>query len=183
MSRSAAATLPADSLGFRVVDYFKSHPDEVLTPRDIASKFDTAPSSVDTMLASAVQAGHLARGQSDAYGVIYRLPQSMRKGFPQPFTPSLKEAVKRNRARNLFRLDVSAVTIEKDIPIADSYVRRAPWASIFDRMEVGDSFQLPKAGKMAVSHAFSAYRKNGHQAVRFALRQISDTHVRVWRTE
>ena len=171
---------PQDSLAFKVIDYFRGHPDEVLTQRDVAKKFDVAPAAVDNMLMPAVASGHLARSQSDEYGVIFRLPK--RPGFPQPFTPSLNEAVKRNRARNLFRLDVSAITIEKDIPVCDAYVRRAPWASIFDKMEVGDSFQLPKAGKASAAHAVSSYRKKGHDAVRFALRQVSETHIRIWRT-
>lgn len=181
MSRSAAAAMPTDSLGFRVIDYFKAHPDEVLTPRDIGSKFDIAPSAVDSMLAPAVQAGHLARGQSDAYGVIYRLPSSMRKGFPQPFTPSLKEAVKRNRARHIFKVDMTTVIIEKNVPVADSYVRRAAWPTIFEQMEVGDSFELPKAAKGAVGHATASYRKK-NVGWAFVLRQVSETHVRVWRT-
>lgn len=180
-NRSGAAALPPqDSLAFKVIDYFHGHPDEVLTQRDVARKFSVAPSAVDSMLLPAVQSGHLVRAQSDEYGVIFRLPPK-RGAFPQPFTPSLKEAVKRNRARNFFKLDVAAIVIEKDVPVADAYIRRAPWASIFDQMQVGDSFQLPRAGKMAAAHATAAYRKNGHEAVRFALRQVSETHLRVWR--
>jgi hypothetical protein len=181
-SRSGVAALPPqDSLCFKVIDYFRGHPDEVLTQRDVAKKFSVAPSAVDSMLMPAIQSGHLARAQSDDYGVIFRLPPK-RAGFPQPFTPSLTEAVKRNRSRNLFRLDVSAVVIEKEVPVCDAYVRRAPWASIFDKMEIGDSFQLPRAGKASAAYATTAYRKKGHETVRFALRKVSETHVRIWRT-
>jgi hypothetical protein len=56
----------------------------VLTQRDVAKKFSVALSSVDSMLMPAVESGHLARSQSDEYGVIFRMPK--RTPFPQPFT-------------------------------------------------------------------------------------------------
>ena len=173
---------PSDTLSWRVTDYFRAHPAEVLTPRDIAKKFDVAPSSVDTMLMPAVQAGHLARGQSDEYGVIYRLPANGGKQ-PHPFmnTPQARKSLAKRQAA--FRMDFSKIVIEKDIPLADPYVRRAPWPKLFDRMEVGDSVRLPKEARAAVAHAMQSYRKKPeHQGKDFKLRLMDEVHVRVWRT-
>ena len=173
---------PSDTLAWKLMDYFRAHPDEVLTPRDIAKKFDVAPSSVDTILMPAVQAGYLARGQSNEYGVIYRQPANGGKQ-PHPFmsTPQAKKTLAKRQTA--FRMDFSKIVIEKDVPLADPYVRRAPWPAVFDQMDVGDSVKLPKEARGAVAHAMQAYKKKpGHEGKDFALRLMDEVSMRVWRT-
>jgi hypothetical protein len=187
MSRNRSGTPalpPQDSLSFKVVDYFHGHPDEVLTQRDVAKKFGVAPSSVDSMLMPAVQSGHLVRAQSDEYGVVFRLPPK-RTGFPKPFTPSLKEAVRRNREarRAPVRIDFAAIKIEKDVPLIDPLKRVAHWDQLFDKMAVGDSFSLPLAARDAVAHARTHYRERLKGTKNFAVRKVDESRVRVWRIE
>lgn len=174
---------PQDSLAFKVIDYFHGHPGEVLTQKDVARKFDVAPASVDNLLMPAVASGHLARAQSDEYGVIFRLPPK-RSAFPQPFTPSLKEAVRRNREarRPPVRIDFAAIKIEKGIPLIEPLKRVPHWDQLFDKMDVGDSFELPLAARDAAAHARTHYREQeANSSKNFAVRKVDETHVRIWR--
>lgn len=70
------------SLAERALDFFRSNPDEELTPSDMAAKFDVEYRSVAQGLRPAVAAGLLVkvpRGRQ----VVYRLPDLLTNGAAQ----------------------------------------------------------------------------------------------------
>jgi hypothetical protein len=77
---------------------------------------------------------------------------------------------------------MSAITIEKNIPVPSSTGRGRPgkWVSIAAQMEVGDSVLDPTYVKKKASHGLTmALRKLGHKT---ATRPEGDG-LRIWRVE
>lgn len=186
MSRSNTLARPApkDALMWRVVDYLHTNRDEELTRGDVATKFDVEASSVDSLLAPAVDAGFLKRASGGADGVVWRRPQRMRGGpFPTPFTPSLVAAGKaaRRAKRSATIVNIGALVIEQGVPISERVSPGSQWTALFDRMKPGDSFQLPAGARDAAAHARSNYKLKVPSA-QFLIRKVSETHARVWRT-
>ena len=172
---------PKDSLIWRVVDYLSANPGERLTRSDVAKKFDADAAAIDGELAPAVASGHLIREPHDEDGIIWRLRYRGAK-FPAPFTGTLAAAQRAVKTRRHTLIDVSMFEIEKGVPLVEPAVRRNRWNELFGRMEPGDSFQVPDSARMALSHAQANYRKTQAQHVRFAIRKVSETHTRIWRT-
>ncbi len=171
---------PRDSLAWRVIDFLGANPGESLTRSDVATKFDIDHAVVDTLLAPAVDAGQLVRDVGGADGVVWRLVQPKAK-FPQPFTSSLMAAKRAARARRNALIDISSFVIEKDIPLVEPLRRENQWNNLFSQMIPGDSVKVPNEARMALAHAQAKYRKTATN-VTFAIRKISDTHTRIWRT-
>jgi hypothetical protein len=178
--RGAGLVAPRDSLAWRVLDFLQANPGEELTRGDIAVKFNIEASAVDSLLAPAVSAGHLVREVGGADGVIWK-PNAARGRFPKPFVGSVDASRRAVRAHRQSLIDISSFTIEKDIPLVDVMRRVNQWNALFARMELGDSFLLPQSARMAAAHAQAKYRKSARE-VMFAMRKVSDTHSRIWRT-
>jgi hypothetical protein len=177
-----ARSTSSDHLVWRVMEYLDANRDEVLTRSDVAAKFDIAPSAVDSLLAPAVASGMLRREQSDTDGVVW-CRRKRRIAFPLPFTPRLAvsaRAVRRAKA-TARRAELESIVIESGIPIVERVPAKSPWFVLFDRMKVGQSFQLPTESSGALGHAKQKYCKVMPTA-RFVTRQVSDTHTRIWRT-
>lgn len=66
----------------RVIDFFLANPEEELTIRDVAVKFDVAEISVYKCLANAVKHGVLAKVQGEDGRLSYRLPDLITEGEP-----------------------------------------------------------------------------------------------------
>lgn len=171
-----------DQLMWRVVDYLRSNPGEYLTRHDVAVKFNVSDTIVDAQLAPAVAAGFLHREDVGGDGVVWRIPPKGRR-FPKPHTPALVAATRAMRAEKAAarRFEFGSITIEHGIPLAPVPLQASPWASVFDQMRPGDSFQLATTMRTAFGHAQLKYRKKVPRAL-FATRKISETHLRVWRT-
>ena len=164
---------------WRVLDYLNANPTEVLTRSDIAAKFDTAASTVDSLLGLAVAAGMMKRQHDTPDGLVWRHAKS-KSAFPRPFAPSVSAAARATRVR-VAKTDFEAIKIESDIPLLELPQPGSQWCAIFDRMKPGDSFQLPNRSHAALSHAKLKYCKRT-PAARFAVRKVSSTHTRIWRT-
>ncbi|MNV55213.1 hypothetical protein D3C71_1474390 [compost metagenome] len=82
--------------------------------------------------------------------------------------------------REKFELDESAIKIEKNVPLPESTKNgKAKLALQFIRMAVGDSFELPAAGRHMLSTAITAFKK-ANRGVNLVTRVTGDK-VRVWR--
>jgi len=167
---------PRDSLAWRVCSYLTANPDEELMRGDVATKFGTEPASVDSELAPAVVAGFLARVTTEDSGVVWRLAN--RKASPAPFAHSPKAARKALRPAPF---NIGALKIESGIPLTEPVPRASQWDQLFGRMKRDDSVAFPIEARASVAHAKSKYRKRV-ASVEFAIRRVSDTHCRIWRT-
>lgn len=171
-------TPPKDSLAWRVCDYLRANPDEELLRGDIVTKFGADPSLIDSELQRATTAHLLERIHLADSGYVWRLKKQSRGAFPRPFASSVSAAKRAVRAQRSF--DISALVIEKDVPLIDPPKRKNYWEALFRRMEVGDSIQVPAESRQALSHAQQKYRKTA-ETVEFAIRKVSETHCRIWR--
>ena len=170
---------PKDSLAWRVCDYLRANPGEELMRGDVATKFNVSPAAIDGELQPAVSAHMLERVQTDDSGIVWRLRAQSRGSFPRPFSSSVAAARRAVRSHQL--IDISAFVIEKDVPLIEPMKRVNQWGQLFDRMEPGDSFQVPNEARQALAHAQAKYRKT-RLDVGFAIRRVNESHTRIWRT-
>ena len=183
----AAGTLPN-----RVCAYFIKNPEEALSTQDIALKFDASPNSISTNLAAALGAKLLERFKSggslawqyragaalarlhkdlgtDAaptLGAFSRVPPAERK--PQVRAPSI---------------DLTTVSIEANVPMPASVRKRTDWSVVFERFAAPGmcSSPLPRECKSSLSSQAAEWFKA--KGWKYAIRTVSDTHLRIWRTE
>ena len=160
-------TPSADSIAHKVIEFFRANPEESLDKECIAVKFGCSSRSVHTGLGPAVQAGVLERKENLADGeLVYSLGDVGNLGG--------------TKKRQPFQLDGDAVVIEKNVPLPTAFRKgQSNFADIFNRMAVGDSFELPIAGRNLASASITAYKKT-HPGVDLATRTLGDK-VRVWR--
>jgi hypothetical protein len=175
--------MPRDHLSWRVIDFLDANRGEMLTRRDVATKFEVDAVQVDALLAPAVAAGMLQREDHRAEGLVWRRPRKL-GNLPMPFTPALSAAMRKMRAAKVAaqRVDLEAIVIEHDVPICEP---RQPvgslWNALFDRMAPGDSFALPNRNAVALNHAKLKYCKRTASA-RFVTRKVDGDTTRIWRT-
>lgn len=67
--------------------------------------------------------------------------------------------------------------IDKNVPLPTFKQHEFP----FSEMEQGDSFVIPSSNRTSARNHASDYQKE-HENVKFEIRKISETEVRVWRT-
>jgi len=169
---------PRDSLAWRVCSYLTANPDEELMRGDVATKFGAEPAAIDTELAPAVAAGFLARVSTQDSGIVWRLTHRGGKASPAPFAHSTKAA---RRALRPTPFNIAGLKIESGIPLSEPMPRASQWERLFRRMNRDDSIEFPLEIRASVAHAKQKYRKQ-FAAVDFAIRRVSDTHCRIWRT-
>lgn len=175
---AASVDLPA-----KVIDFFKAHPDEVLSARDVATKFGVAAAQVDTLLEATVEAGQLKRQNTGQHGLVY-MAAVRRAAFPEPSTDRLRKAMAAGRRarRAATRIDLSKVKIERGVPIFKARPRSEEWAELFRRLSPGDSFAVPSIAHDALSHAKCQFAKK-EPSWRFTIRKIDDDQTRIWRVK
>jgi hypothetical protein len=186
----AAGTLP-----HRVCAYFVKHPEEKLSAADIALKFDVDANGIPANLATAMTHKLVERVRGAYRGGPNLHKQALDTdsssssaapaplaAFPRPAFPATPRAT-RKRAR-LPVLDVSALPIEADVPLppARSGGRSTDWPVLFERLTKAGlcSSPLPIEQKHSLKNAADKWFK-AHGGT-FAIRTISDTHLRIWRT-
>lgn len=206
---SADTYIPRDgSVAMKVIAFLAGAPDEQLDADLISAKYDCGRNSVRTLLGPSVQAGYLDRTEDLSSGeLVYSLgkvalPTSAAGGFkgwlerkgqqsaegrparapkPDAGTPPPAPAGKPARAPAApFSVDLSTVAIESGIPLPAGKAPTIDWPSLFDRLQLGDSFQLPAEARSAVGSAATKYRKATGKAL--SLRRLA-SGIRVWRVE
>jgi hypothetical protein len=185
-------TTPAPStLGARVCLHFTQHPDDEMDAVDIADKFAVKSRDVDALLTSEVAAGRLNRVVRNRLAVYLRGPMLLR---PAAATTSLRGTtaaaaaaakVKRKLVK-LPEIDVAAIAVDAKLPLpARTAGRRAPqWSVLLDRLvKPGQhSAPIPIEFKSSLKGAASKRAKDSGGG-RYAVHAVSETHVRIWRTE
>lgn len=179
---SSTYTPREGSVAFRVLEFLSANPDESLSADEVAIKFDCTRNNVHTLLAPAVSAGSLIRGQDLEDGeLVYRVgsgaPAVIVKPAAAPGSASNPFGAARGPARSPFRIDVTQIAIDADVPLPPTR-RRIDWPSVFARMAPGDSFALPAGAKSAIAKAVTDHKKATGQE--FTTRLV-DGGIRVWR--
>lgn len=172
-----------DSLSRQVGDYLAANPEEELTRSDVSKKFGIAPTAVDTELRSALASGRIKQGRDDDDAVVYRYGGAT-TSTPAPFAAGERAAkmARQAKLRETRSVDLSSIKIEKGIPYSPPEKRGEQWKALFERMaDVDDSFEIPLVAKHALLHAANTYRKTYVPTFRYLVRNVSETHCRIWR--
>lgn len=182
-------TPQADSLAAKVVGHLRKHPDDELASTDIAAMFKVHAKDVDALLSGAVAAGALNRrsARGDKVPVfmagvriaaVAPAPAAAAPSFPTMPPPT------RTRRAPLPVFDAAALAVEADVAMpASKRGAQTDWPVLFERLtEVGMcSCPLPKLVKGSLAGAANAWFKP--RGLAFAIRAISDTHLRIWRVD
>jgi hypothetical protein len=187
------------SLAARVCAYFVKHPDEELSSKDIALKFDVESASVAALLATALAQHVLARevrGGAAQYSAGAQINQvrgdaptaaaSSVFGWdgsaaaPAPFAKAA--AAKKARAKPVALPPPEALELEDDVPMPAALRSKGlDYTGLFARMRVGQSFKAEqRAGARLAARANAWGKTNG--GARFERRLLDDGSTRVWRT-
>jgi hypothetical protein len=74
-----------------------------------------------------------------------------------------------------------AIEIKKGVPIPDRYDTRREYP--FSKMEVGDSFEFPRALQTSVRGAARSYAARHNPTFEFITRRVNPTTCAIWRTK
>lgn len=170
------------TLAARVCAFFLRHPDEELSTKDIAQKFDVPVGSVRNSLQACLTHKLLKLATAS-----WLAGENLRQAAPapQPAPPMLGAKARRPVAR-LPSLDLGKLEVRRGVPIpAISYGRAEKGKTKYDAaldklVEAGASFELPLEYRAAVTKALQTYSQRTGR--KFQIRRVSDTHCGVWRT-
>lgn len=150
MSESPTTYIPkAGSLPWRILTWMVLNPDEELTRRDIAVKFDTQPSTVDTTLGIAVARNVMKRTRNSDAELCWSLGESTDFVLQQVQT---EDDPVRLPARCFppapppsppVELDLDSIKVRKGVRLlSPEERRRQEFVEWFDQFEVGDSAEF-----------------------------------------
>lgn len=147
----------------RVIQFFCDNPDEVLTPGDIAVKFDCRRLAVHSLLGSAVKAGYLIRRECTTNSDL-----TYCKGNAV-FVPGSRAGI----------IDLGSVPIRTGIPIPRRQrSARYDWPEFLGKLAVGDSVELPYS---VISSLAAGVREYSAASGRSFTRRVIDRAIHVWR--
>jgi hypothetical protein len=183
MSTTATATPTTES---KVCAHFLKYPDDELDCADIAQQFGVKATQVDALLASAVAAGRLNRVVRNRLAVYLAGPllaRAQAPAAPPPAPPAMPAKAKRKLPPPI--PDDALTAVEEGVPApphAKTGMKRTNWHVLFERLKPGlCSCPLPIAHIGAAKAAAKKYSKE--QGGTYRVAAISDTHMRIWRTE
>ncbi|MCW5319663.1 hypothetical protein D5039_00235 [Verminephrobacter aporrectodeae subsp. tuberculatae] len=187
--------LPPDSLADRVVRFFRSAPDEVLSTDDIATKFETSVRGIHTQLACTLVSEVLLRERNDDGNYTYaagpslfvaqapptkselKAKQARERTVPEPQAPP---PVKAKPQEAMFT--PGNVKIVKGVPLPGRWNVPHDWDQLLGRMQVGDSTE-PLPQKIAASVRKHITRVHAQGMGTFAVRRIDASgQIGIWRT-
>lgn len=166
----------------RVCNFFRHHPEEELSTRDIAQKFDVPVGSVRAGLDACLTHKLLKLvGSNWMAGLqLQAIPPTSTIAPPQGATKPKRV----NRV--LPPIDATALQVRTNVALPEVNFGKSPkgrtkYDAVFDKLsKAGMSLELPLTHRAAIASALAAYMKRtGHK---FALRTTSPTHCGVWRT-
>lgn len=114
------------------------------------------------------------KGETSAEGRPSRAPKAD-AGTPPP----APRETPRKSPGAAFRMDLSAITIDKGIPMPAGKTAVVDWPALLNRMDVGDSILLPAEARSAIGSAATKFKKSTGRVL--SIRTVADG-VRVWRT-
>jgi hypothetical protein len=172
------------SLPERVCRWLAGNRDERLSARDITAKFDCPPGSVHAGLKSALEHGWLRRQGSD-FMAGPNLPAGSQASTAQHAAQAIARPTPRKpRAAPVRPLPDSALTVEANVPMPPvKGVERTNWPALFAKLTKPGlcSAPLPAAYRGALQKAAKEWSKQ--RGGGYAIRAVSDEHIRIWRTE
>lgn len=194
----------AGSIAFKVIEYFTTNPDEVLTIDDLEAKFDKPKAQFHSFLGTAVEAGALKRESNDEGELEYSLgtgvasikpnagrnPTAKAKPYDAaaPFGTQLKPVNKQTRrdsATPAIQMDFDGIQLIDNAPMPGkrdgTATQKEKWFALLNRMNIGQSFTIDKALQKTVNSYITKIHKINN--VRYSVRKLSDTQIGVWRVE
>jgi hypothetical protein len=176
----------------QVCEHFIKHPDDELDAGDIASQFKVPITRVDAYLNSGVASGRLNRigkvGTLPTFcaGPLLAKPPAPAVNGKASSAPLPPTAAAKKPRTILPPIDAAALAVDASEPIPTKRLipPRAPtWPPLLERLvKVGQhSSIIPKAYKAGLKAASAKWAKE--HGGKFAVFEVSDTHVRIWRTE
>lgn len=202
---STAYTPREGSTAWKVINFLNSNPEEKLDADVISAKYDCTRANVHTLLGPAVQAGLIDRNEDLASGdLVYtakmphpaatgfkgwlernhmqsaegRAPRSSKDSAGTP--PPVDVKSPRKSPSKAFRMDLSAIAIEKGVPLPAGKAPQLDWFPLCDRLMVGDSFQLPAEARSSISSYATKFKRDTNRVL--SIRVVPEG-VRVWRTK
>lgn len=182
------------SLGSRVCAWFKANPDEKLSSRDVADKFDSAPLRVSAQLGAAEDADLLTSERVDGMNV-YSAGPKLASWTPPPsdvaqpatgfkaFLARTGQASAEGRPAAPALPSPEALVIEDGVPIPPARSSLAAYEARFAEMQVGQSIPLATpAAKRLITTAQRFGKTCGRKFITRVLPADPNTS-RIWRTE
>ena len=189
----------ADSVVGRVIAYFMANPDEELVNTDLSVKFGKHHSAFHSLLASAVEAGHLKRAENEDDEIAYSLgdvaapgiaavADAGREAAPAAFTvedrfkrpPAAKEPKAPHVRRDPFACDPLAIEIKRGVPLPVGRTQKGTdWPKLLERMVVNSYAELPLEAYSSLSGACTRAKHNG--LGEFKCRKLQNQCIGLWR--
>jgi hypothetical protein len=170
----------AETLADRVCQYFRRLPDEELSVKDIAVKWQADPKNVSNQLILAVAAELLK-----VDGSVYSAGPEIGRLASAPSTNNPFGAPGRASPKRAPVIDIEAIEFEDDVPLTvgknGGEKVKDVWARKLLTMKPGQSFRISKEHRHSLQSAITALRKSGH--THFATRTVNAELMRVWCTE
>lgn len=163
-----------------VESYFAKNPDEELSVKDIATKFDVPKHGIQSQLSLGLQMGTLARRRDTDLTWLYGRGQGQQTAAPTQ-KASTEPAPEARSARH--EIHAGDVQIHKGVPVPREKPQRGAWASLLLNMETGDCTDpLPLSLTSTMRNAMKDASKQCNGA-EFVLRRVDENgRIRVWRT-
>jgi hypothetical protein len=177
-----------DSVAGRVCAFFKLHPDEELSAKDIELKFDAKAASVSGLLQRCFETQLLKRVSTRGELVVAageRLTQTNIKAGPvtMPALPPFGAARQRQPRRPLPPLDVAALTVVIKAPPPKHTNRPSTdWEALLSRLQVGQAIEdLPVEYYGAAAKAAQKWAQKNN--AKFEIRKLPDEKCGLYRVE
>lgn len=181
-----------DSVPGRVIAWFMANPEEELVNTDLSIKFGKHYSAFHSLLASAVEAGHLKRGVNSDDEVAYSLGDVAAPGIAAVLAAAydVEDRFKRPKAakepraphvrRDPFVCDPLAIEIKTGMALPVGRTQRGTdWRKLLERMQKGQYAELPIAAYSSLSGYCTKAKKAGQGE--FLTRKLSGEVVGLWR--
>ena len=182
----------AGSMPAKLIHFLNINGDEELTIDDIATKFSVRALSVHSCLATAVEAGALARKKNEDGEYIYVHPSrapahAARPGWPHAATGHTPTASspfgnlgkpKSKPSASGLPVDLAALELDDDIPLK-AVKPQLDWPGLFGRMQPGQSCLLPRSVGHTCAKAMTAYKASGLGELQ--RKTVDDDTFRLWR--
>lgn len=161
-----------------VVDFFAKNPEEELSLPDIAQKWDVDSRGVHASLHGAIINRVLVRT-----GGNYHAGPQLRSAATPAMPPPSRATKPRKAAPPPLDLEDIAVVADVPLPSRAPTAKRTQWPVLLARLDKPGlcSAPLPAEYRTSLNSAAKRWAKD-NPGFAFALRQVSDTHIRIWRT-
>jgi len=161
---SITYTPRAGSVAYRVIDFLQRNPGEYLSRADIATKFECAAQTIDTLLGDAMRSGLLARGRGDENEFVWRLGSRRLTLEPSPDAPAERPSPARV---SQVAVDPAAIKVRKGVRLKTPEEQlEEKFDALFGSFEVGDSAEFDEDWHTALTDHLKRFRR-ANKGVKF----------------